>query len=92
MVQSVRRWFWPLICSPLLVLGIVAATNGQPSGLASGAGLAAGWAATIGLAREDAREAVSAGPGRDLRRAGWGLLAVVLIMGGLYLGRYLDAR
>ncbi len=84
------RWFWPGVASPLAVLGVAAAAGGETPGVVAGAGLLLAWALTVPFGRAAALAQREPTPRRHLASAGWALLVVVVLLGGLWLGMSLD--
>jgi hypothetical protein len=82
--------FWPLVCVPLLVFGVLALTNGTTPGVLAGAGLVVGWGLTVPFGRASARWKADPTIRHQLVVAGWGLLAVVVMLGGMSWGMALD--
>ena len=82
--------FWPLVCLPLLVFGAVALTNGTAPGALAGAGLVLGWGLTVPFGRASARWTADPTIRHQLVAAGWALLVVVVMLGGMWSGMALD--
>lgn len=86
-----KAWFWPVVTSPLAVFGVAALSGARAPGVVSGLGLLGCWLLSFPLGRADERSVDDPSPRRHLAVAGWGLLAVTVLLGGLWWGMSLDS-
>ena len=84
------RWFWPGVCSPLLVIAVAMISGLDRPGVIGGLAVGAAWCATIPFGVADRAARLKSTPLTQLAVAGWGLLAVVILVGGLSLAMSLD--
>ena len=86
------RWLWPVAASPLLLIGVLVAVGGGMHRLVAGAALVLGWGVTIPLGAAERRWRANPTPQLQLLAAGWALLVVVVVVGGLWWGMSLDSE
>lgn len=91
-LRDVRVAFLPFAAAAMVLLGVLAVISRQPPGIAIGTGFLGAAAATAQIWREATRRQGEPTPREHLRSVGWALLALVLMIGGLLLGRCLDGR
>lgn len=81
---------WPVIAAPVLLIGLVLLLGGEPHGVVAGVALILGWLLTWPFGAAVHRWRLDPAPGRQLVAAGWALAVLLVTLGGLGWGMWLD--
>lgn len=84
------RWLWPVAASPALLIGILVLVGGGVHRVVAGAALVLGWSLTLPFGAAERQWRANPTPRLQLVAAGWALLVIVVIVGGLWWGMSLD--
>lgn len=84
------RWLWPVATSPFLLIGVLVLTGGGVHRVVAGAALVVGWGVMVPFGAAERRWRADPTPRLQLVAAGWALLAVTVVLGGLWGGMTLD--
>ncbi|NHT18495.1 hypothetical protein [Cellulomonas sp. IC4_254] len=84
------RWLWPVAASPLLLIGVLVLVGGGVHRFVAGASLVLGWGLTVPFGAAERRWRANPTPTLQLAAAGWALLVLAVMLGGLWWGMSLD--